>query len=497
MSDVAIAWFRRDLRVDDLPMLAEAAERHPRVAPVFVFDPRLLRTGRFPSAPRTAFMLGCLEHLDAALRERGGALIVRHGRPEDVIPALAAELRATRVYCSEDVSPWSRDRDRRVERRLAAAGVQMLALEGSQITDVTAIRTKQGQPYTVFGAFARAWRAAPRRAVREAPTRVRLPDGVDPGVLPTASELGVPDPGALAFEPGEPAGRRATRRFFERGIDTYGEGRRTPASDGSSRLSPYVRWGCVSPLAIDEAAASRGTDGAEAFRTELAWRDYYAAVLIHFPSVTRLEHDERLRALEWDHDDERFKAWAAGRTGYPFVDAGMRQLAAEHWMHNRLRMVVGSFLIKDLHLDWRLGEAHFMYELLDGDMAANNGGWQWVASTGVDRAPYFQRMFNPITQAERFDPDGHYVRRWVPELRDVPQHRILRPWEMSDAEQRAAGCVIGRDYPAPIVDHAAERRVAMERYRRATEGEAPASVPAAPEAGRLVNAEQPPHGRLF
>jgi deoxyribodipyrimidine photo-lyase len=231
-------------------------------------------------------------------------------------------------------------------------------------------------------------------------------------------------------------------------------------------LSPGLHFGCVSAREVEARAAERGGAGAEAFRRQLAWRDFYAHVLLHHPGNARRPHQRRYAALEHDDDEQLLRAWQEGRTGYPLVDAGMRQLRAIGWMHNRARLVVGSFLTKDLHLDWRLGEAHFMRCLLCGDEAQNNGNWQWVASVGVDPAPYYRRMFSPARQQRRFDPDGDYVRRWVPELTRVPAERLAEPWTMGEAEQRAAGCVIGRDYPAPIVDHARERRRALERYRR-------------------------------
>ena len=207
--------------------------------------------------------------------------------------------------------------------------------------------------------------------------------------------------------------------------------------------------------------------GVARYRDQLAWRDFFGAVALHFPHAARVELQERYRALEWDTDDELLAAWREGRTGFPVVDAAMRQLAATGWMHNRARMIVGSFLTKDLQQDWREGERHFMAHLLDGDVPNNNGGWQWIASTGTDPEPYFQRLFNPMTQQRRFDADGRYVRRWCPELRRVPDDRLAEPWTMTDDEQQAAGCRIGRDYPAPVVDHAAARRRAIERYRAA------------------------------
>jgi deoxyribodipyrimidine photo-lyase len=242
---------------------------------------------------------------------------------------------------------------------------------------------------------------------------------------------------------------------------------------GTSVLSPYLRWGCLSARECEERAARKGGKGPAAWTRQLAWRDFYAHQLLLFPDNMELEFQERYRRrLDWSHDDEHLEAWKAGRTGYPLVDAGMRQLAHTGWMHNRARLVVGSFLTKDLHIDWRAGERHFAALLLDGEPAQNNGNWQWIASTGADPAPYFRRLFNPVTQQRKFDPEGRYVRRWVPELAGVPLARLFEPWTMDADEQRAAGCAIGADYPAPIVDHAHERRVAMERYGSAAGGRA-------------------------
>jgi deoxyribodipyrimidine photo-lyase len=466
MTETELIWFRRDLRLRDLPAL-HAAARAERTVPVFVFDERLYRTGRFPSAPRTAFMLGCLHELDAALRERGGRLVIRTGRPETEIPKLARETGARAVHWTADASPWSRRRDQRVHDGLARLSVAAHPHPGACVVDdPSRIRTKQGKPYTVFSPFARAWLVTRRRDLVPMPHALTLPSNLRTGRLPSARDLGAEIDGGLGFTPGEHAGREALAALLRTRLAAYEDGRDTPAG-GSSRLSPYLRWGCVSALELDTKVAEQRSGGSASYRNELAWRDFYAAVLMHFPQVVQHEFQERYRALDWDPPGDRLEAWKQGRTGYPLVDAGMRQLAAEHWMHNRVRMVVGSFLTKDLQLDWRLGEAHFMALLLDGDMAANNGGWQWIASTGTDPAPYFQRLLNPVTQQRRYDPDGIYVRRWVPELRDVGDEHLAEPWTMSEDEQRAAGCVIGRDYPEPIVDHAVERRRAIERYRAA------------------------------
>jgi deoxyribodipyrimidine photo-lyase len=462
-ADVSVMWFRRDLRVRDHPALVAAAA-HERCVPVFVFDARLLTTGRFPSAIRTRFMLGCLAELDGALRERGGKLAVRIGRPEQEIPRLCAEVGARDVYFTADVAPWARGRDQRVVDALEH--VRAHPMPGACVVDdPAAIRTQTDQPYTVFSPFARTWRTVPRRDVLNAPRAVRTPANVKAGDLPSLAELGLPEPPSRGtFEPGEEAARRQATSFLRTGLEQYADRRDAPKG-GSSRLSPYLRWGCLSALKLDTRVAELSGPGPDDYRTELAWRDFYAAVLVHFPFVVHLEFQERMRGLEWESPAEHLDAWTQGRTGYPLVDAGMRQLAHEGWMHNRVRMVVGSFLTKDLHLDWREGERVFMERLLDGDMAANNGGWQWIASTGTDPKPYFQRLFNPVTQHEKFDPDGEYVRRWCPELARVPAKKLSKPWTMSTEEQEAAGCRVGKDYPAPIVDHAHERRRAVERYR--------------------------------
>lgn len=464
MGSTAIVWLRRDLRVHDHPALGGAADEHAHVVPLYVLDERLL-DGRFASAPRNAFLRGCLEALDAALRERGAALVVRAGHPEDVVPALAAEVGAGEVRWTSDVSPFARRRDAAVTERLRAAGVRPRPFPGNYCADVSQPRTKSGRPVTVFTPFRRIQEDLPRRPVLAAPGRLRLPAGLDPGKLPAGPALAelLAEPHCA---PGEPAARAAMAAWLDGPIDAYAE-RHDDLAGGTSGLSPHLRWGCLSPRELEQRALDRGGRGAQAFVRQLAWRDFYAHVLLLHPANARLEFQERFRALEWDDDAALLEAWTAGRTGYPLVDAGMRQLAATGWMHNRARMVVGSFLTKDLHLDWRAGERWFERLLLDAEPAQNNGNWQWVASTGVDPAPYFRRIFNPVLQQRRFDPAGAYVRRWVPELRAVPDDLLAEPWRMSEAEQRAAGCRIGGDYPAPVVDHAEERRRAMDRYRAA------------------------------
>ncbi len=471
MPKTALLWFRRDLRVADHPALTLAAREYDRVVPVFVFDDVLLH-GRFASGPRAAFMVGCLRALDAELHERGSGLVVRHGRPEEALVALAVELGgADAVLWTSDVAPYARARDTRVTAALREAGIAARPQGGAYVVDVSKPRTKGGRPYTVFSPFHRQWLVLERRTVHRAPAELpALPSVLRKGRLPGAAHFG-PDERAAPLpephcEPGEPAARAALAGWLGGPVDGYEDAHDLVADEhGTSGLSPYLRWGCVSAAECEQRAARRGGAGAAAWIRQLAWRDFFAHVMLAHPDNARAEFQPKYRDLEWVDDEDALEAWRAGQTGYPLVDAAMRQLARTGWMHNRARLVVGSFLTKDLHLDWRHGEAHFEALLLDGEPAQNNGNWQWVTSVGVDPAPYFRRIFNPILQQRKFDPDGVYVRRWVPELCDVPAARLAEPWTMSDDEQDAAGCVIGRDYPAPIVDHAEERRRAIERYR--------------------------------
>jgi deoxyribodipyrimidine photo-lyase len=466
VPSTAIVWFRRDLRVHDHPGLHRAVAEHDHVIPAFVLDGALLH-GRFPSGPRTAFLLASLRELDAALGERGGGLVVREGAPQKALVALAGETGARAVYLASDVSPYARARDGRVRDALRAAGVEPVHVPGNFAADVGRVTTKDGRPFTVFSPFHRAWREAERRPVLAAPDATPLPTGVHRGAPPSLAQLGLErELEDFEREPGEAAGRAAMDTWVAEGLDHY-DRRSDRLADGGSRLSPYLHFGAISSRELEARVAAREGRPAGSYHRQLCWRDFYAHVLLHHPANARREFQARLRTLRWDEDEARLQAWRRGATGYPLVDAAMRHLRTRGWMPNRARLVVGSFLTKDLHIDWRAGEAHFMRYLLDGDEASNNGNWQWIAGVGVDPQPAYRRLYNPARHQERFDPEGEYVRRWVPELRDVPAARIAEPWAMTPEEQRAATCVIGRDYPAPIVDHLAERRETLERFREA------------------------------
>jgi deoxyribodipyrimidine photo-lyase len=459
-----IVWFRRDLRIRDHPALRAALGRHERVVPVFCFDYALLR-GRHRSGPRTQFLLECLADLDRELRDRGSALVIRRGRPERELVALARDSGATAIHASRDVSPFGRRRERSVRSAFAEAGVDLCCHPGLNAIDVREIATRRGRPFTVFSPFHRAWLEVERRRVLGAPRAVLAPpSGVTTGRIPPLDALGLAQEVSDPAPGGEREARRALSRFLDGPVGDYARDRDALGRDRTSRLSPYLHFGCVSPRQVeDRLPAGRG---AEAFRRQLCWRDFYHHVLANFPRNARSEFQARYRGgLRWSRAERRFEAWQEGRTGYPLVDAGMRQLRREGWMHNRARLVVGSFLTKDLGIDWRWGERWFMRMLIDGDEANNNGNWQWIASVGVDPQPVFRRIYNPARHQERFDPDNAYVRRYVPELREVPDEYMREPWTMPDDVQRRAGCLIGEDYPEPIVDHLEARERALARYR--------------------------------
>jgi len=465
---VALWWIRRDLRLEDNPALL-AACASGAVAPVFVLDPQLL-SGRNASHRRNAFLFEGLRALDQDLRARGSRLTLRQGVPAEALGELAAEIDARAIYAEADISPYARRRDAQVAERLP------LVLSGwPTVHDPVAVLKRNGTPYTVFTPFGRAWRSQPLPGPRDllpAPDRIRTPAGLASLPLPQP-EATQPD----GFVPGEAAARQRLQHFTHgprAAIYSYHLGRDRVNLAGTSRLSPYLRFGMLSArqaalAALDayhQAPDKAARQSADIWLNELIWREFFAAILFHFPLVARRSFRVNLRSIRWENDPHAFEAWCGGRTGYPLVDAAMRQLAATGWMHNRARMVVASFLVKDLLIDWRWGEGWFMQQLLDGDPASNNGGWQWAAGTGTDAAPYF-RVFNPTAQAQRHDPDGAYVRRWVPELAQVPESWIHQPWEMPAGVQHESGCHLGEQYPLPLVDHSWARQRTLAAYGRA------------------------------
>ncbi|TVT57850.1 deoxyribodipyrimidine photo-lyase [Amycolatopsis rhizosphaerae] len=446
----AILWFRRDLRLGDHPALLSALARTRRVLALFVLDDVLLvRAG----AVRASFLDECLRALDGQL---GGRLLVVRGDPVTEVPKIAEEFGAVSVHVSADFGPYGTRRDRAVERELGRRGIDWVA-EGSPYAIPPGVITKpDGGPYRVFSAYYRAWlRHGFPPPYRGSPSGRSTVDWLEPGresALPAAPGRDVPGlPPA-----GEAAANRIWRRFLRAGLDEYHTARDRPDLPGTTRLSPHLHFGCLHPRSLLADLAERSGPGAQALTSELAWREFFADVLWHRPDAARHNYDRRFDGMDYDFDSEAFERWCEGRTGFPIVDAGMRQLLAEGWMHNRVRMIAASFLVKDLHLPWWWGARHFLRHLLDGDLAANQLNWQWVAGSGTDAAPYF-RIFNPTAQGERFDPRGDYVRRYVPELRAVPGKAVHRPWRLPEPPT---------GYPAPMVDHAHERRVALERFGR-------------------------------
>jgi deoxyribodipyrimidine photo-lyase len=461
----ALHWFRADLRLADNTALAAAAARAGELGFLFVLDDALLASPRV-GAPRVRFLHGCLERLAAELARRGHRLVVRRGDPRREVPRAARECGAALVSWNRDTTPYAARRDGAVARALERAGVQVLAAKDRVVFESGELRTGAGGAFRVFTPFRNAWHARLAEAPPAEAGPLRLPAplaALAGGGLPALAALGVANDGAELPTPGEAAARRRLAGFVDGPIGAYAQRRDLPAADGTSRLSHHLRFGTLSPRACVAAARDamarepRLVAGARKWLDELVWREFYAAILEEHPRVLRESFRPEFERVRWNQDTVAYARWCEGRTGYPIVDAGMRQLARTGWMHNRVRMIAASFLVKDLLLDWRLGERWFLAKLVDGDPASNNGGWQWSASTGTDAQPYF-RIFSPVAQGERFDPDGGYVRRFVPELCDVPAATIHRPWRAR---------LLCPGYPPPIVDHAERRVAALARFEEA------------------------------
>jgi deoxyribodipyrimidine photo-lyase len=463
----AIWWVRRDLRLADNQALGSATAAATLVVPTYVLDPHFLDSP-LSGDKRVAFLTAGLRALDTSLRDRGSYLVIRAGDPARELARLVAETDAQAVFAEADHTPYACERDARV-----AEVVPLQRTDGVTVHPPGDVVKADGSPYVVFTPFSRAWLALPlpsRHGTPAAPERIATPAGICGAAIPDRPLL----PPSVPFVAGEAAARRCLEAFVGGGeppIYDYERTRDRPDLSGTSSLSPYLRFGMVSAReAAGAALAARaasptqgGRRSAHIWLNELIWREFFIHILDHFPHVEFASFRMDLRRIAWSEDADGLEAWKQGRTGYPFVDAAMRQMAATGWMHNRARMVAASFLVKDLLVDWREGERHFMRHLVDGDPASNNGGWQWVAGTGTDAAPFF-RVFNPVTQGLTHDPRGDYVRRWVPELSRVPDAYIQVPWEMPADAQATAGCVIDRDYPGPIVDHAVARERVLSAY---------------------------------
>lgn len=451
-DDTAVVWFRRDLRVHDQPIFEQAAARAGRALAVFVLDPRLL--GPSGKARRT-FLYRSLRDLDASL---GGRLLVVRGDPADVIPRLAGAVGARSVHVAADFGPYGRERDEAVEKALGEREVELVRTGSPYGVAPGRITKSDGEPYRVYTPFSREWGTRDKGAPADTDaSTVAWMDPTEKDGGPRAVKI--PDdeaPDAELPAAGEQAARDQWAAFVDEHLDDYDDLRNRPDRPATSRMSVYLKYGVVHPRTLLADLGGSGK-GPTSYRNELCFRDFYAAVLWFFPRSARENFDPKFDRMPMDGGasaDEKFRAWQEGRTGFPAIDAAMRQLRGEAWMHNRMRMAVASFLVKDLHLPWWWGARHFLDLLVDGDLPSNQHGWQWAAGSGTDAAPYF-RVFNPVTQGERFDPQGDYVRRWVPELADVDGKKVHQPWKLAEPPS---------DYPAPIVDHKAERQEALNRF---------------------------------
>ncbi|EMA36647.1 cryptochrome/photolyase family protein [Halobiforma nitratireducens] len=466
-----VHWHRRDLRVRDNRGLARAGSgSDDRIVPLFVLDPTILEHA---SPVRVSCLLEALSGLRKQYRERGGDLLVRRGEASDVVPAVASEYDAEAVSWNEDYSGLARERDRAVTATLEDDGIAVETVHDRIVHEPGSITPNSGEHYSVFSYFWKKWRDREKPAPVDPPTDADLADLQEKDVtepLPSLEELGFDEPDASPRTVTQTAARDRVASFCGGPIYEYDDRRDYPASGATSRLSVHFKWGTIGPRAVyaateramDRAEADAERDGVTAFRRQLAFREFYAHVLAFNPEIVSENFSDAAGEIDWRDDPDEFAAWTAGETGYPIVDAGMRQLREEGWMHNRVRMLVAAFLTKDLLIDWRKGYDWFRRRLADHDTANDVGGWQWAASTGMDAQPYF-RVFNPVKQGREYDPDAEYVRRYVPELEDASPDDIHDWTTLSETERER----IAPDYPSPIVDHDERRELAIETFERA------------------------------
>jgi deoxyribodipyrimidine photo-lyase len=438
----AVMWFRRDLRLGDNPALVEACSADG-VLPLFVLDPALWG----PSGqPRRGYLAASLRSLDESLGELGARLAVRQGDPVEQVVRAAKDVDARRVHLAADYGPYGSRRDVEVEAALAQHGIDLVRTGSPYAVAPGRIKNGSGQPYKVYTPFSRAWMEHGWRAPVDAPKQATWVSLDDTVAIPTPD---LPEGFSLPVA-GEAAARKRWADYLAGDLDGYAASRDRPDQDRTSRMSTHLKWGEIHPRTMLADLAAHPGAGVATYRKELAWREFYADVLFHHPRTAREYLRPEFATMEYDEPGAALAAWQEGRTGFPIVDAGIRQMLATGWMHNRVRMIVASFLVKDLHVEWQHGARHFMARLTDGDLASNQHGWQWTAGCGTDAAPYF-RVFNPTSQGRKFDPQGAYIRRWVPELSEV-------------ADPHEPGAVNG--YPAPLVDHQKERLEALRRWEQ-------------------------------
>ncbi len=474
MTEPIIVWFRRDLRLSDNAALAAAVASGAPIIPLFVLDDISAGDWKLGGASRW-WLHHSLASLANALIGKGSQLVLRRGPVNEVVPAFAQEARAAAVHWSGGYDPVAKDLEPRINAALAELGVVARRFAGELLFEPSDIQTNGGHPFRVFTPF---WRACLERPEpiepRRAPGRLTAPVNwpvsdalADWRLIPTTPDwaAGLRE----TWQPGEDGAKRRLAAFVKKALANYANGRDRPDKDGTSRLSAHLHFGEVSPSQCWHAAGRALKDapgaqrGINSFRRELGWREFSAYLFYHWPDLPSQPFRAKFKSFPWKADRQAFAAWQKGKTGYPIVDAGMRQLWQTGWMHNRVRMIVASFFIKDLLMPWQTGEAWFWDTLVDADLANNAQGWQWVAGSGVDAAPYF-RIFNPVTQGKTHDPHGEYVRRFVPELKRLPAEHIHAPWDAPEDVLAAANVVLGSTYPRPIVDHALARRAALEAF---------------------------------
>ena len=461
-----IHWFRRDLRLSDNVALSQAVAEAEEVVPVYI-QSSWRGQHHWTGPGRQAFLCGCLESLAGNLAHAGGRLFFRRGAAKVELEKLIRESGAEAIYLNRDPDPYGREMEKSVRELCHKMGIAFHDFQDAVLHEPHEVLTGAGNPYKVYTPYSRNWFALGKHEPAPTVRSVRTPAGLEPGKVPVPGDWGLTLEHPLALEPGEKAARARLKSAIATSIGAYAETRNDPAADATSHLGADLRYGTISVRevyhrsqeALTQAPSAAQRTSIQAFQKQLAWREFFMAILHHFPEVLETDFNPDWRGLEWDDPEEgdKFERWKTGRTGFPIVDAGMRQLLETGYMHNRVRMITAMFLTKDLHIHWRHGEAHFMRHLLDGEIANNNGGWQWSAGTGADAAPYF-RIQNPWTQTASYDPDGVYIKRWLPELAKVDPKRFQKA--------PGGGAKLCADYFAPLVDHKTEREETLARFKR-------------------------------
>jgi len=468
---LTLLWHRRDLRLDDHLALAHAHRKTAKIVGVFCLDAKILQAPDMAPA-RVAYLLGCLTALQAHYQKLGSQLLIFQADPVELIPRLAQTLQAKTVTWTLDTEPYAQGRDMRVAQILREQGISVATEWDQLLHHPGEVLTKTGNAYTVYGPFWKNWSQLPKAAVVETPqallglepTELETLQNLNPIAIPSLENLGFTWDRPFLLEPGETAAQSQLAWFVDQALINYHHDRNFPALPGTSQLSAALKFGVISVRTLWQASVqarefSRSEEERESIQTwqqELAWREFYQHCLYSFPELVNGPYREPFKYFPWEDNDAHFQAWCEGRTGYPIIDAAMNQLNQTGWMHNRCRMIVASFLTKDLILNWQRGELYFMQTLYDGDLAANNGGWQWSASSGMDPKPL--RIFNPYTQAQKFDPDGDYIRTWLPELARFDTGDLLTG-KLTPMERRSV------NYPDPIVDHGVQQREFKRRYQ--------------------------------